>query len=229
MEAGGRTGLTAVVVGICFLLALIFFPVISSVAGYAPITSSALVAVGAMMMRNVTDIDWQEEDFAARPPRFAFLQRHAPRSQVRKAVAAQEIRQRLPRQIPFAADHPRGGVDIQRYSIQYQRVHSFRPHGFILIAAQFQGTAGVFRHRPGPRRQLPHRDQQGSPLLHDRQLRDRRIVQCQLPFRFPDLGCFPRRDRKFQTAVNLLRLQQIAPLPAVERRRAVSLFHREVE
>ena len=71
VEAGGRTGLTAVVVGICFLLALIFFPVISSVAGYAPITSSALVAVGAMMMRNVTDIDWQ--DYSEAIPAFLII------------------------------------------------------------------------------------------------------------------------------------------------------------
>ena len=44
---------------------------ISSVARYAPITSSALVAVGAMMMRNVTDIDWQ--DYSEAIPAFLII------------------------------------------------------------------------------------------------------------------------------------------------------------
>ena len=59
-EAGGKTGLTAVVIGICFLLAMFFAPVITAVAGYPPVTSGALVAVGVMMMRSVSEIQWND-------------------------------------------------------------------------------------------------------------------------------------------------------------------------
>ncbi len=59
-EAGGKTGLTAIVIGLCFLLAMFFTPVITAVAGYAPVTSGALVAVGAMMMRSISEIDWDD-------------------------------------------------------------------------------------------------------------------------------------------------------------------------
>ena len=59
-EAGGKTGLTAIVIGICFLLAMFFSPVITAVAGYPPVTSGALVVVGAMMMRSVSEIQWDD-------------------------------------------------------------------------------------------------------------------------------------------------------------------------
>ncbi|MCD6340031.1 MAG: NCS2 family permease [Verrucomicrobia bacterium] len=60
VEQGGRTGLTAVTVGVLFLAALFFSPVISMVASYPPITAPALVAVGALMMRAVCKIDWRD-------------------------------------------------------------------------------------------------------------------------------------------------------------------------
>ncbi len=59
-EAGGRTGLTAIVVGVCFLLALIFSPLITSLASCSVVTAPALVVVGAMMMGSVRDIDWSD-------------------------------------------------------------------------------------------------------------------------------------------------------------------------
>ena len=59
-EAGGKTGLTAIVIGICFLLAMFFTPVIAAVAGYPPVTSGALVVVGVMMMRSVSEIRWDD-------------------------------------------------------------------------------------------------------------------------------------------------------------------------
>jgi adenine/guanine/hypoxanthine permease len=58
VEQGGRTGLTALTVAGLFMLALFFAPVIAMVGSYAPITAPALVLVGAMMIRNVTRIDW---------------------------------------------------------------------------------------------------------------------------------------------------------------------------
>jgi len=60
VEAGGRTGLTAVVVAAGFLLALFFSPVIAMVGSYSAITAPALVIVGAMMILNVTRIDWND-------------------------------------------------------------------------------------------------------------------------------------------------------------------------
>jgi AGZA family xanthine/uracil permease-like MFS transporter len=60
VEQGGRTGLTGLVVAALFLLALFFSPLIAMVGSYPPITAPALVIVGAMMLRNVTKIDWPD-------------------------------------------------------------------------------------------------------------------------------------------------------------------------
>lgn len=61
IEQGGRTGLTAVVVGILFLLAIFFSPLIGMVPSYA--TAPALVVVGVYMMMGLRDLsydDWSE-------------------------------------------------------------------------------------------------------------------------------------------------------------------------
>jgi len=65
IEAGGRTGLTSVVTGACFLAALLFVPVVGIVPQYA--TGPALVMVGLFMMREVRRIDFGnlEEAFPA--------------------------------------------------------------------------------------------------------------------------------------------------------------------
>jgi AGZA family xanthine/uracil permease-like MFS transporter len=55
---GGRTGLTAVVTGILFLLAIFFWPVVSIVPAAA--TAPALIVVGFLMMMVVKDIEWNE-------------------------------------------------------------------------------------------------------------------------------------------------------------------------
>ena len=68
VAAGGRTGLTAVVAGVCFVLALLFSPMVASVGRYMPITAPAVVIVGAMMMQNVVKIDW--DDFSEALPAF---------------------------------------------------------------------------------------------------------------------------------------------------------------
>lgn len=60
VAAGGRTGLTSLATAALFLLALFFSPVIAMVGGYAPLTAPALVLVGAMMLRNVSKIDWED-------------------------------------------------------------------------------------------------------------------------------------------------------------------------
>jgi len=60
VEAGGKTGLTAVVVALLFLLALFFSPVVAMVGSYPPITAPALLLVGTMMVKNVLDIEWSD-------------------------------------------------------------------------------------------------------------------------------------------------------------------------
>jgi AGZA family xanthine/uracil permease-like MFS transporter len=71
VEQGGRTGLTGLVVAVLFLLALFFSPLIAMIGSYPPITAPALVIVGAMMMRNVTKVDWQ--DYSESVPAFLTL------------------------------------------------------------------------------------------------------------------------------------------------------------
>jgi AGZA family xanthine/uracil permease-like MFS transporter len=60
VEQGGRTGLTGLVVAGLFLLALFFGPLVKMIGSYPPLTASALVVVGAMMIQNVSRIDWQD-------------------------------------------------------------------------------------------------------------------------------------------------------------------------
>ncbi|WP_136688870.1 NCS2 family permease [Halorhabdus amylolytica] len=56
VEEGGRTGMTALVVGVLFLLALIVVPLATVVPQYA--SHIALVVVALLMLRNVVDIQW---------------------------------------------------------------------------------------------------------------------------------------------------------------------------
>jgi len=53
---GGRTGLTAFVIAICFALALLFSPLFLSIPNQA--TGPALILVGVMMCSGVKKIDW---------------------------------------------------------------------------------------------------------------------------------------------------------------------------
>jgi AGZA family xanthine/uracil permease-like MFS transporter len=57
---GGRTGLTAIVTGVLFLLALFFVPVIAVVPGYA--TAPALIVVGYFMMKEARRINFRKID-----------------------------------------------------------------------------------------------------------------------------------------------------------------------
>jgi AGZA family xanthine/uracil permease-like MFS transporter len=56
IEEGGRTGLTSLVTGICFFLALLFVPIVGIVPKYA--TAPALVMVGLFMMKEIKRIDF---------------------------------------------------------------------------------------------------------------------------------------------------------------------------
>lgn len=58
VQAGGRTGLTALTIGVLFLLALFFSPLAATVPGYA--TAPALLYVACLMMREITEVKWDD-------------------------------------------------------------------------------------------------------------------------------------------------------------------------
>jgi AGZA family xanthine/uracil permease-like MFS transporter len=62
IEEGGRTGFTALIVGVLFLLSLLVVPLVSAIPTYA--TYIALVVVGIIMLQGVADIDWQDPAWA---------------------------------------------------------------------------------------------------------------------------------------------------------------------
>jgi AGZA family xanthine/uracil permease-like MFS transporter len=71
VAVGGRTGLTSVVAGALFLLALFFGPVIGTIGNYPPVTAPALVLVGTMMMQNARKIEWG--DYSESIPAFLII------------------------------------------------------------------------------------------------------------------------------------------------------------
>lgn len=76
VEYGGRTGLTAVTTGLCFVIAVFFTPFIAMIGAYPdpglnPITAPALVIVGAIMMQSVKNIEW--DDFSESVPAFLII------------------------------------------------------------------------------------------------------------------------------------------------------------
>ena len=56
VAVGGRTGLTAIVVGILFLCTLFFAPIVQAIPAVA--TAPALILVGALMMGALTEVEW---------------------------------------------------------------------------------------------------------------------------------------------------------------------------
>lgn len=66
IEEGGRTGLTSLVTGILFILALVIAPFIGLVPSQA--TAPALIAVGVMMISSIKKIDFN--DFEEALPAF---------------------------------------------------------------------------------------------------------------------------------------------------------------
>ena len=68
IEQGARTGLSATVVGLLFFVSLLFYPLFSFVGSIevapgvflSPVTSMALIFVGALMVSSLKDIDWQD-------------------------------------------------------------------------------------------------------------------------------------------------------------------------
>jgi adenine/guanine/hypoxanthine permease len=58
IQAGGRSGLTAVVAGVLFLLTLFFAPLAQSIPAFA--TAPALVFVACLMARALKDLNWDD-------------------------------------------------------------------------------------------------------------------------------------------------------------------------
>jgi AGZA family xanthine/uracil permease-like MFS transporter len=63
VQAGGRTGLTALVVSALFLVALLFSPLAAMVPAYA--TAPALIYVAGLMLRELIDMQWDDLTEAA--------------------------------------------------------------------------------------------------------------------------------------------------------------------
>ena len=60
VEVGGRTGLTAVTTGVCFLLSVFFSPCVTSA-----VTAPALIIVGILMAQQLKGIEWDNLVYAA--------------------------------------------------------------------------------------------------------------------------------------------------------------------
>ncbi|KAF5377737.1 hypothetical protein D9757_009383 [Collybiopsis confluens] len=56
ISEGGKTGITAMVVGIAFFISIFFAPIFASIPPWA--TGGALIIVGSLMIRNVREINW---------------------------------------------------------------------------------------------------------------------------------------------------------------------------
>ena len=63
VQAGGRTGLTALTIAVLFLAALFLSPLAGSVPSYA--TAPALLYVAGLMMRELTEVEWEDLTEAA--------------------------------------------------------------------------------------------------------------------------------------------------------------------
>lgn len=64
VAAGGRTGLTSLIVAVLFTLSIFFTPIIGAVAGVPAITSPVLIIVGSFMMQGLAKVDWKSFDEA---------------------------------------------------------------------------------------------------------------------------------------------------------------------
>ena len=58
IAVGGRTGLTAVVVGLLFLLALFFSPLAETIPSFA--TASVLLFIAYLMLKNIRQVNWRD-------------------------------------------------------------------------------------------------------------------------------------------------------------------------
>ncbi|KAF6808666.1 purine transporter [Colletotrichum sojae] len=57
ISEGGKTGITAMMTGLCFFISVFFAPIFASIPSWA--TGCVLILVGSMMVRAVTEINWR--------------------------------------------------------------------------------------------------------------------------------------------------------------------------
>ena len=62
VAAGGRTGIPAIVTGLCFLVSMFIAPLVGSIPASA--TAPALIIVGALMLGSIAEVDWHEPTVA---------------------------------------------------------------------------------------------------------------------------------------------------------------------
>ena len=74
VAAGGRTGVTAIVTGLLFLVSLFVAPLVGAIPTFA--TAPALILVGALMISGVASIEW--DDPSDRHPRLPHHPHHSP-------------------------------------------------------------------------------------------------------------------------------------------------------
>jgi len=75
VAAGGRTGVTAIVTGLLFFLAIFVAPVVGAIPDFA--TAPALILVGALMLGGIGSIEWDAPGIAI--PSSLFACSHATR------------------------------------------------------------------------------------------------------------------------------------------------------
>jgi len=68
VEAGGRTGLTALVTGVLFLLSTLFAPLFTAIPSFA--TAPALIMVGFLMVSSVTEIRFDDDNLTEAIPAY---------------------------------------------------------------------------------------------------------------------------------------------------------------
>lgn len=68
VAAGGRTGLTALVTGILFLVSMLFAPIFTAIPSFA--TAPALIMVGFLMFSAITEIKFTEDNFTEAIPAY---------------------------------------------------------------------------------------------------------------------------------------------------------------
>ncbi len=68
VSAGGRTGLTAMVTGLLFLLSTLFAPLFTSIPSFA--TAPALIMVGFLMVSSVTEISFKDDNLTEAIPAY---------------------------------------------------------------------------------------------------------------------------------------------------------------
>ena len=68
VSAGGRTGLSAMVTGILFLLATLFAPLFTTIPSFA--TAPALIMVGFLMVSSVTEISFKDDNLTEAIPAY---------------------------------------------------------------------------------------------------------------------------------------------------------------